>query len=643
MFNLNNKNTTIRKALTVKTYSSFFGRFFVGMFFVGIYLIASKGIFAYWWLDTKIQSALDTLRPQDAIQDLYWSTKMNGKVDVNVFKNMYTKAYRLAGMQKDATEIQTIAFLKVEIMNTYKCELTDKEADNLFKDEGKTVTANECLPLIHCRDGASYKEKKKKDVSNTELNSCKAFVTNKYAQTYKAVYDSATLINTTLGTDTYANGTLEDGWYDILYDIQKIWDILFAENDQTAKTLFFSFPNGSIAWLQAIQFGDTTTNNGLPKTTTITKDKDTSTASNETDARDWNRGRDWTAGTDWVGAGAGARAGTAIENPNITNSETSNIANYACMPATPKDDSNTDNIDGKWDDAAKSENDISSKNNTTGRPTGVTIGINERPTDRQTQNESAIVSNTDRDNSTSMADNQEQVKTCIKKCTDGKWSFSDKVFCIAKCSCTTKRTDNWMAWISICMVPTSQTDVLARKPIQSVQEIIKEINNVLTALKNSWELIKHNKTTEFLDTSLSKIQLNKIFAFDINISMKPIFAVTPKKKDTAKNETQSDRMANGGYPDIDIGKEKNKYAFYWNNWLTGSRTADAEDANQAIKALNTIQESQSQALIKTQNAQIIEGVRGFILDNIVYWDSVAEIISSIQKTSDQIKQKIINK
>lgn len=70
------------------------------------------------------------------------------------------------------------------------------------------------------------------------------------------------------------------------------------------------------------------------------------------------------------------------------------------------------------------------------------------------------------------------------------------------------------------------------------------------------KLIKHNKTTEFLDTSLSKIQLNKIFAFDINISMKPIFAVTPKKKDTAKNETQSDRMANGGYPDIDIGKEK---------------------------------------------------------------------------------------
>ncbi len=637
MFNLSNKSTTITQYTTVKKYSNFVGKIFVGMFLVGMYIVTSINAIWYWGLDTKIQTALESLRPQDAINNLYWGMDMDGSVDIAIFKNMYSKSYRLASVQQEATVIQTIASLKVEIMKTYKCELTDNEAELLFQNEWKTVTANDCLPLIYCREGANNKGKKKIDVSNTELNSCKAFVKTKYEKAYKAIYDSSTLMNTTLGTDIYANGTLDDAWYDILYDIQKIGDILFTENDQTEKTLFFSFPDGSIAWLQAIQFGENTTNNGLPKSTTLVNGKKESL---------WweNPDDNW---TDWSTENGESRwaeeeGNTATQDPSMVGSENSDISNFACIPEK-KEDSTDPNIDKTTDDQWKKENEKNNKTTQTRRPPGETVNINQRGTDRPTQNDSSTVSNADRDQSTSMADNEEEVKACIKKCTEGKWSFSDRVFCIAKCSCTTKRTDDWMAWISICMVPWKQTDVLSRKPIQSVQEVINEINNILTALRDSWELIKHNKPTEFLDISLAKIELHKIFAFDVNVTMKPIFTVNPKKKDTAKNETESDKMANGNYPDIDIGKEKNKYAFYRNNGLTGSKISVTESENQEIKALNTIQESQSQALIKTQNAQIIEWVRSFVLDNIVYWDSVAEIVSSIQKTSDQIKQKIINK
>lgn len=642
MFNLNKRNTTNNKNIRVKKHKYFSYKIFIGILFFAISIVPSNAIFAYWWLDTTIQSALDSLRPQDTIKALYWDTNLLGKVNVNIFKNMYSKAYRLASIQEEATEIQTVASLRVEIMNRYKCEITEKEAGKMFKNGGKSVTAWDCLPLIRCRD----RDKKKNNVSISELNTCKSLLTSKYARSYKAIYDSATLINTTMGTDIYANGSIDDGWYDILYDIQKIGDVLFKENDQTAETLFFSFPNGSIAWLQAIQFGENTTSTSLPNSITLTKDENTT----DTENRDDSESTRGAGRTDWDGVSKGSDDGT--ENawdstkkgtPELNEWSNTNISNYVCLPQNDEKteiaDEKIDNSEGKPWDLDNNKDPIDN----TWRGIRNTVNINEPPTNKPTEKQSSVVDNANWDDSTSMQDNEEQVKACIKKCTDSKWSFSDKVFCIAKCSCTTQRTNNWIAWISICMIPTSQTDVLSKKPIQSVQEVIKEINNVLIALKNSWELIKHNKPTEFLDTSLARIQFNKIFAFDVNLSMKPLFSVPEKKEDKAKNDTESDRMANWSYPDIDVWKEKNKYAFYWNNGLTGSRTQDAELANELEKSLNTIQESQSQALIKTQNAQIIDSVRAFILDNIVYWDSVAETISSIQKTSDQLKQKILKK
>jgi hypothetical protein len=50
-----------------------------------------------------------------------------------------------------------------------------------------------------------------------------------------------------------------------------------------------------------------------------------------------------------------------------------------------------------------------------------------------------------------------------------------------------------------------------------------------------------------LDTSLSKIKLNKIFAFDINIAFKPILDAKPRKKTDAEVENETDRILKGTY------------------------------------------------------------------------------------------------
>ena len=84
-------------------------------------------------------------------------------------------------------------------------------------------------------------------------------------------------------------------------------------------------------------------------------------------------------------------------------------------------------------------------------------------------------------------------------------------------------------------MPTAQTEVIGGKTVKSVEEIVDEINAVLTALRNSGQLMKHTKTKEFLDTSLSKIKLNQILSFDMNIAFKPIYdSQTNREEEQAK-------------------------------------------------------------------------------------------------------------
>jgi len=78
--------------------------------------------------------------------------------------------------------------------------------------------------------------------------------------------------------------------------------------------------------------------------------------------------------------------------------------------------------------------------------------------------------------------------------------------------------------------------------VQSIEEIVTEINNVLNNLKQSGQLIKHTKPKEFLDTSLSKIKLNQIFAFDINVSFKPILDQKPRRQSDAEYENNTDSL-----------------------------------------------------------------------------------------------------
>lgn len=77
-------------------------------------------------------------------------------------------------------------------------------------------------------------------------------------------------------------------------------------------------------------------------------------------------------------------------------------------------------------------------------------------------------------------------------------------------------------------------------------------------------MIKHTKPTEFLDTSLSRIKLNKIFAFDVNLTFKPIPQAKPRTTHEQESQTKADQESAGNYTSIAIDQERNKYVSLYN-------------------------------------------------------------------------------
>jgi len=192
-------------------------------------------------------------------------------------------------------------------------------------------------------------------------------------------------------------------------------------------------------------------------------------------------------------------------------------------------------------------------------------------------------------------------------------------------------------------VPTTQTEVIGGKSVKSVEEIVDEINAVLTALRNSGQLMKHTRTKEFLDTSLSKIKLNQILSFDMNIAFKPIYdSETNKEKEEAKKsqETASaDKARQGTYTEGNIGQEKNKYIVLSNPVKQQQAAEDLAD-NPSPAPATSIEPTLPQDLAKTLNNDMLNSISDFMQQNAELRQQVGETLNGINTTAGNLEKKI---
>lgn len=655
---------------------------------IAITIISATSMPVFAWLDTIIQRVWESLRPKETYQNLQKWLSLG---------NIYSNSYQLAKKEMMAWTVQALQNMVSDLNDTYSCDMSVYDASNILLTidasrndiaamassvrEAMPASSNEdfissCTKLINCATNGStarsqiywftgsLKWEQWTYLTEWWFINCRKYAYNAYERNVKQAKATITLASTNVGSDIYYNGTLNDSPYDLLVDIQRIWDVLFATNEKTPNVLFYTFPSNSIAWLQAIPFDwssrftnnpasiplnnstnnqtNTTQNSWLPINNTQTSFPTTSNTNNwwSSSLQQW-----WYNDT----------------LPIYISSDTSSnntiwwvIDNFACLPADSWWDwnniwgwSNTWNPSTWWENTWDSWIIIQDDGTTN---IGTMFNIN-------TPYYSPIVSTNDDpindNNNWESPEWYEAQAAVIASCTSKCSSLPaiDKAMCISKCMCWTTYTKNGMFWLSICTVPTKQTDIVSSKSVQSVEEILTEINNVLTTLKNSGEMMKHTKPKEFLDTSLSKIKLNKTFAFDISVSFKPVLDAKPRRMSEAEVENNTDTILKWTYGSIDIWAEKNKYIVFGNNEdikVNETQKVDFAELQKEITNANATLTGRNQwintmvteSIAKSQNAEVTNIMRQFLEQNIRFWWFVHESLIKTQETADALRQKI---
>lgn len=142
-----------------------------------------------------------------------------------------------------------------------------------------------------------------------------------------------------------------------------------------------------------------------------------------------------------------------------------------------------------------------------------------------------------------------EVNCCTQSCDifDG----SDKLVCMSECLCgevvgpenpgTHDRAPQIEYRVRFCRVPV-QVQSIVPKRVFTVEGVLNEINIILTALKESGQLMKHVKTKEMFETSMQKVKFADILSFNFFFSLKPIFDVVPKAEiEEEREQDNSDR------------------------------------------------------------------------------------------------------
>jgi hypothetical protein len=119
-----------------------------------------------------------------------------------------------------------------------------------------------------------------------------------------------------------------------------------------------------------------------------------------------------------------------------------------------------------------------------------------------------------------------------------------------------------MLRVKICRVPAQPSRVLAGKKINSIEEVVDEINQIFNKLKQNGLLAKRSKKQEFMDSSFSDIKFHEVFAFDIFVAIKPIYDKLQLKQKTETTKKDHNNIKNSNIfisGKLGQGKDKNKY------------------------------------------------------------------------------------
>lgn len=635
-----------------------------------------KDVFA--WVSNLLQEILNVIESNQPIEAIF-----EGKIT----ESIYEKA-----LEAEKVEIAKITNATLEDMQFINSWFTIKKEDLLnilyYSNNNISYAMNKiCKNKKSCnitrKDisksyGNAIEELHKAKIISTDNNNVitRAKVDNRVNNNFILLSNNKSSFKqfetASIWEDLFINGVLEDGDYDLQIDMENIGNLLFESFISPIETVFYKLPTSKKG--SATNWQNTPTNNNNETIKDILQK-----AINQI-----NTG----VITNW-----GIWWNTWWQNPITKNSQTTNMQTTTDLDSDLKNFIVQNKVTQQEErqkiwwvagDICREEiqgNEIVSQvEETTTTPSFQEIEnylketqneilsyANTYPENQIAPNINNILSGMNTNQANAFVEdyindffNTESTESCLKSCNS--LPASEKVICQIQCLCFTMwrpsdkdprvKSMNEMLKLRFCMVPAKSIAIPRGKDIYSLDDILERIKANMEDTIQWGQMVKFQKTKEFLDNPIADLKRDKIISFQINVNMKPLFSnksalakkdqekTALEKLEEASGKEQSPWTNNNKYVIVqDIAKNKIYKEYAW------SFEEYQNKYNQELERINQEKNEKEKSfkqtnVINDQKASFLTTLTDFLDKNLAFRKETEKKLQNINNVVNALESKL---
>jgi hypothetical protein len=190
-------------------------------------------------------------------------------------------------------------------------------------------------------------------------------------------------------------------------------------------------------------------------------------------------------------------------------------------------------------------------------------------------------------------------------------------------------------------MPSKKYDVANYQPVYSIEEVVDEINNVCINLKESGQLIEHNKTKDHWEHKLMRVNFADKVSFGISVGFVPlkddIDPATVKRLQVQRNDFLEDVILDIS-DELTVLEERNKYLTLHNpnEEMVKDMPGDPEVLAQRLEDFEFATRGTTETEISEQSqlshhAEVFENIGEFINQNTEFRKSTNDYLHGLNQ------------
>ncbi len=433
--------------------------------------------------------------------------------------------------------------------------IKDTEPDFKYKLDDSTFTVS-CIRYLNC---ANNYQKEWNILSSDEYNQCVGGISDKFNKYFSSQYGKNQLGSYSYGDEVFVNGTLQDSSFDLMYDIEQINKILYADPKRIPNYYLWGPPDylSKTSWwdkdnAQAMKFTARLVPSKLFAWNIAVPNIEDAIAQIQVSQDDSNivsnlQCFEPTAIIQSDDAKIFKQEVQRLKKAALDLEESKLIEMVIGTVSQPFLDEPPQPIPGAQlppellNPSLNEEGDWNSADDRwDGEPPSPGQG---EPWDTNNEQNNCPTKTSDVTEQFDLQGDKPNIKACLQSCNQCAQGIQ-RTACYSQCLCTTfTNSAEFATWLGgttigmrLCVVPSRTPDIITPwTQVVSIQEIINAISALVSKLKESGQYIPSSKPSEFFSPTVKVKKLVDAFNFTVNTITKSKYR-SPDKKVNASDQ-----------------------------------------------------------------------------------------------------------